>query len=140
MDSKKEIAIIGPNGEKRAASLSWYERRWTEGDCNPTECVIDFRADGFDIQTRGFDVFDAFCKLRDQLAAHGFYPFCYGASRYVHASGMLRDFSGGHLAYKFQMGRPVLPEDIVDIFATGPDVEVSTVAEQKAFWLKFLGR
>jgi hypothetical protein len=46
--------------------------------------------------------------------------------------------AAGEKAYKMQIGKPVGLEDLVEIFETGPDVEVSTVAAQKAFWHEWL--
>jgi hypothetical protein len=48
--------------------------------------------------------------------------------------------SAGMAAYRLKKGRPTQKEDIVDIFNTGPDVEVATVAAQKEFyseWFNF---
>jgi hypothetical protein len=138
VSSEREITITGPGGEKRVVTVSWHERQWNECGCSRTECTIHLRAEGFDIKSVGYDIFEAFCGIRDQLAAQSFYPLCYGASRSCYLSGMLRDMSGGHVVYKLQPGRPVSTKDIVNIFDSGPGVEVATVAQQKAFWLKFL--
>jgi len=51
---------------------------------------------------------------------------------------MLRDMASGLRAYKLQMGKSAGLEDDVDIFETGPDVEVVTVAAQRAFWSEWL--
>ena len=126
--------MIGPGGERRPATVLCDVRHWSEGGFGQRECSIQLCAEGFDIHSAAWDFFEAFCGVRDQLAAHGFYPLCYGASRNVHPSGMLRDMAAGRSAYKVQMGRPARMEDLVDIFETGPDVEVATVAVQRAFW------
>jgi hypothetical protein len=93
---------------------------------------------GFNISGVGSDFFEAFCGIRDQLATHGFYPLCYGASLNVFPSPMSRDMSAEMVAYKMQPGRPVEVKDLVDIFETGPDLQISTVAAQKPFWSKWL--
>jgi hypothetical protein len=100
--------------------------------------MIELRADEFDLHSAAWDFFEAFCGIRDQLATKGFFPLCYGASRYVYPSGLCRDWSAGLIAYRMEMGRVVRKGDEVKIFDTGQDVEVATVAEQKAFWRKWL--
>jgi len=40
----------------------------------------------------------------------------------------------GISAYRLTIGKAVSIEDLVNIFETSPDLEVSTVAAQKAFW------
>jgi len=129
---------VGPGGEKRTATLSCHRHFWNEGSYDRRECTIQLRAEGFDIHSTAHDFFEAFCGIRDQLAAHDFYPLCYGASRCVYPSGMLRDMVSGLTAYKLQMGKSAGLEDHVDIFETGPDVEVVTVAAQRAFWSEWL--
>jgi hypothetical protein len=129
--------MIGPGGKKLAATVSCHVHHWNEGNVSRRECTIELRAEGFDIQSTAFDFFEAFCGIRDQLAAQDLYPLCYGASRCVYPSGMLRDTGAGLCAYKLQLGRPVRSEEIIGIFATGPDVEVATVAAQRAFWLEW---
>jgi hypothetical protein len=64
----------------------------------------------------------------------GFFPLCYGASQCFYPSGLCRDMAAGLIAYRMQMGRAVRRGDEVNIFDTGPDVEVATVAAQPAFF------
>jgi len=136
--SMKEITLIGPSGEKLAATVHCDTRHWTEKRFfrrfSQRECTIQLRAEGFDLQSAAWDFFEAFCGIREQLGAKGFYPLCYGASKFVYPSGMCRDMSAGLVAYRMHKGRAVCEEDVVNIFDTGPDVEVSTVAEQRAFF------
>jgi len=128
---------LGRVAKSFPATVSCHVQHWNEGNFNRRECTIELRAEGFDIRSTAFDFFEAFCGIRDQLAAQDLYPLCYGASRCVYPSGTSRDTGAGLSAYKLQMGRPVRSEEIVGIFATGPDVEVATVAAQRAFWLEW---
>lgn len=122
--SMREITLVGPSGEKRPATVSCDERHCNEKGYSRRECTIQLRADGFDLQSAAWDFFGAFCGIRDQLAVNGFYPLCYGASRCVYPSGLLRDMALGLEAYRMQIGRAVRAEDAVNIFDTGPDVEL----------------
>jgi hypothetical protein len=112
------------------------ERGWRRGQRR--ECSIQLRAEGFNIDCTAGNFFDAFCKIREQLAAHDFYPLCYGASRNVYPSGACRDMGSGVTAYKMRIGNAVRQEDMVGIFETGPDVEVATVAAQREFYSEWL--
>jgi hypothetical protein len=84
------------------------------------------------------DYFGALCQIRVELEAAGWRPLCYGGSRNVYPSGMCRDMGRGLKAYKLQLGRPAALTDLVQIFDTGPDVEPSSVEEQKQFWQAWL--
>jgi hypothetical protein len=84
------------------------------------------------------DYFEALCQIRERLAEGGLHPFCYGASLNVYPSGMARDMGAGLKAYKMTIGKHARLEDLVEIFAAGPDVKPSTVAEQRAFWERWL--
>jgi hypothetical protein len=134
---EREITLVGPNGERRAANVFCDQRDWSENGFSRRECRIELCADEFDLQSAAWDFFEAFCGIRDQLATQGFFPLCYGASRCVYPSGLCRDMSAGLIAYRMQMGRGVRKGDEVNIFDTGPDVEVATVAEQKESWCKW---
>jgi hypothetical protein len=46
---------------------------------------------------------------------------------------MARDMGSGLRAYKMTLGQPASRQDLVDIFATGPDVVPATIVEQEAF-------
>jgi hypothetical protein len=134
----QKITLVGRDGNELVATVSSHERHWNEGGFSRRECAIELCAEGIDIHSAADDFFEAFCGIRDQLAAHDFYPLCYGASRCVYPSGLLRDMGSGLEAYKLQMGKPVCEEDIVNIFENGPDVEVATVSAQRAFFVEWL--
>ena len=79
----------------------------------------------------GGDYFDSLAKARDRLIGKGIFPNCYGASKKVWPSAMSRDMGSGLKAYKIQIGDPAT--EIVSIFDSGKDVEISTPKEQKEY-------
>jgi hypothetical protein len=88
------------------------------------------------------DYFEALALIRRELEADGWLLSCYGASKNVYPSAMARDMGRGLKAYKTYLGQRSRREDLVDIFATGPDVEPASVDEQIAFhrqWPESLG-
>ncbi len=133
MEVQHEITIANASGAKGLGVVSGDSRHWLEGGFRRRECRLHLRYEGAELLGIGNDFFDAFCRIREQLAERGLVPMCYGASRRVYPSGMGRDMGGGLKAYKLEMGRPTRREDLVAIFDTGPDVEIATVADQKAF-------
>ena len=132
----EEITLAGPSDTKQLAHLTCDVRDWAGQSIRHTECSIRLLSDDFDISGIDTDFFGAFCKVREQLASRHFYPLCYGASRNVHPSGMGRDMALGLVAYMLQIGKPA--QDTVQIFEAGPDIELSTVADQRAFWEEWL--
>ncbi len=98
---------------------------------------------GGDITCQAPDYFEALCQIRHRLEADGWRPVCYGSSRNVYPSGMCRDMELGLRAYKLQPGRRAVVADMVKILDAGPDVEPSSVEEQRQFWMEWrrsLGR
>ena len=65
--------------------------------------------------------------------AKGLIPICYGASENVYPSGMCLDMGSGSRAYLWGKKGPL---SLVDIFATGPEVIPSTVADQSDSFAK----
>ena len=110
--------------------------------CSPEagHCRVSFRCRGRVFEESASDYFDAFCRVRERLEEERLIPFCYGASLNVFPSGMCRDMSAGMKAYRMTIGKQVDPKnDLVSIFAEGPDVIPATVTRQKEHfddWLK----
>ena len=133
MHLQREIMIAGPSGTKKPAVISGDVRHWSEGGFSHRECNLTLCYDSVEVHGVGTDFFNAFCRIREQLARSGIYPVCYGASRNVYPSGMSRDMGAGLKAHRLQMGRQAQLEDLVHIFDSGPDIELATVEAQKAF-------
>ena len=107
--------------------------------------VVEFRGDGRSCELLRFGTnetrstaSEALARVRLQLEPQGLIPVCYGASRRVFPSGMARDMGRGLKAYKLALGETASTDDLVEIFATGPDVQPTTVAEQRAFFEAWL--
>lgn len=89
---------------------------------------------------RGF--FFALQKLRKQLEAEGKLLAIMGSCRNVYPSPMMSDMGDGIFAYRLTPKRQALRKDVVNIFDPCERNQISTVAEQDAFytnWLKSLG-
>ena len=93
---------------------------------------------GGEITGEASDYFEAMCQVRNQLEADSWRPVCYGSSRNVYPSGMCWGMGLGLKAYKLQPGRRAVLADLVNIFDAGPDVEPSSVDEQRQFWQGWL--
>lgn len=102
-------------------------------DLSDIECQLTLKWAGGELQRTEGDYFEAFCRIREQLAEQNVLPMCYGASRRVVLSGMGRDMAAGLKVYKVMLGKEASIKDLVDIFETGEDVEPVSVAEQREF-------
>ncbi|MBD7923494.1 hypothetical protein [Xanthomonas bonasiae] len=105
-------------------------------------CRLELSFKDGDVLGTGPDFFEALLSLRRQLEPKGLLLFVYGASRNVWPSGMSRSMGLGVKAYRMTKGKQALTRDLVDIFATGSDVEPVTIAEQEQFrneWFASLG-
>ena len=105
-------------------------------------CHLSFEYPGGEITAEESDYFEAMCQIRLKLETVGWRPICYGSSKCVYPSGMCREMGRGLKAYKLRFGRPARLDDLVGIFETGPDIEPSSVAEQRQFfnhWVQRIG-
>jgi hypothetical protein len=97
-------------------------------------CRLRFTFRGQIVEAEASDYFEAFCKIRLELEKEKIIPFCYGASLNVYPSGMARDMGKGLKAYRMTIGKDARTEDVVDIFADGPDVIPAYVKLQRDYW------
>lgn len=124
-----QIDLVNASGETRTAHLSG-NHHWN----GPLPvCRLTLNAGDITASGEGPDYFDAFCRIREELAAHGLVPRCYGASRDVYPSGMGRDMGLGLKAYRMTLGQHVTGDDLVSIFDSAPDLDPASVAEQEQF-------
>jgi len=129
-----EITLRGASGDEIPAVV-----RYGPAD---GRCHMHLRYEKYDLRSAASDYFDALAELREQLERRGLVTLCYGASRNVFPSGMARDMGAGLSAYKLALGHRPSQSDLVPILATGPEVQPTTVAEQRAFfesWLASIG-
>ncbi len=96
-------------------------------------CHVTLHCRGCDYKGVSWNFFDALCSARLQLEPQGLIPVCYGASKNVYPSGMCLDMGSGSRAYLWGKKGPL---SLVDIFATGPEVIPSTVADQRDSFAK----
>jgi hypothetical protein len=102
-------------------------------------CQIDLRMDdGFAARGEGNDLFAALTAVRQTLEENGIQIACNGARPNVHGSGMLRDASNGRRAYVLALPRTRNKPEVVDIFDPAPIGSVGTVAEQAAWYQRWL--
>jgi len=94
---------------------------------------IEFAYRGRSITAEASDYFEALCQIRLELEKERLLPFCYGASLNVYPSEMARQMGGALKAYRLQRGKHARTQDLVDIFAEGPDVTPCFVSLQREF-------
>jgi len=109
-------------------TLSHYESE-EEG----SSCVVELRFDERTISGKSEDFFDALIQVRRTLEKENVLLLVYGGSKNVWPSAMARSMGAGLRAYKMTMGKQALKTDLVEIFASGPDVQPCTVAEQEKY-------
>jgi hypothetical protein len=139
MPIRHELTLIG-QVESHAAVLLQDESGEVLDD---PVCRLELQFNGKQFQASGPDFFEALLGIRRQLEPAGLLVQIYGGSRNVWPSGMSRSMGLGVQAYKMAKGKQALMRDLVDIFATGADVEPVTIAEQEKFrdeWFASLGR
>jgi hypothetical protein len=95
---------------------------------------------------RGYDLFDAFRKLRLQLEPIGVRVCVSGARTDAYSSGMLRDMGGGQMVYLLRkhglIGRSfrfatIRRRKAVYIFSSAPCNSIGSVDEQKDYFEKW---
>ena len=129
MDDQHRVYLVGGNDDETAIFTLF-----DGGD----HCRLRCEYRGKAVESTATDFFQSLCNVRDLLAEDGLIPFCYGASLNVYPSGMARDMGQGLKAYKLAMGRHAKREDLVEIFAEGPDVIPASIALQEQFWRDWL--
>jgi hypothetical protein len=118
-------------------TLSHYESENAE-----SPCVIELRLNERTIIGKSEDYFDALIQVRKTLEKDSVFLLIYGVSKNVWPSAMARSMGAGLRAYKMTMGKQAVTADLVEIFASGPDVQPCTVVEQEKYkdeWFVSLG-
>jgi hypothetical protein len=133
-----EIQLANEAGGKIPATLDCETTYWNEGKFSRRTCRINLHFGDSEITAHDRDFFEAFCRVREQLAKMHLIPLCYGANRNVFSSGMLRDMANGLTAYRMEMGRRVKRGDAVRIFDSGSDIDPVSVEVQKQFFDQWL--
>jgi hypothetical protein len=129
MDEQHRVYLIGGNDDETAIFTLF-----DEGEHCRLRCEYRDKA----VESTATDFFQPLCDLRGLLAKDGLIPFCYGASLDVYPSGMARDMGRGLRAYKLAVGRHAKIDNLVEIFAEGPDVIPASVSVQEEFYRDWL--
>lgn len=84
------------------------------------------------------DLFASLALIRESLEKSNQFILCNGSRIDVAPSRMSRQMGGGRKAYQLQKGKQALLEDLVDIFEPIKKEAVSTVAEQRSYYKKWI--
>jgi len=134
------VSLILADGSKSPLKLDVEESvdngkmQYTITGSDESRTVIGTSEQGF---------FDALRKLRLVLERDKILLFCFGASENVYPSGMQVSMGSCDLAYRTQIGKQALREDIVSIFDADDSLRPSTVEQQELFhtrWIASLGQ
>jgi hypothetical protein len=138
-----DLSLVDATGQVILANAEADCRNWTEDGLHKTEVRLVVRWAAGEVLGVDWNYFAALCRVREQLAALGLTPRCYGACRNLVLSGMCLDMALGGKGYLARLGQPTGLSDLVSIFASGPDMDLASVAEQEEFkraWLRSLER
>jgi len=92
-----------------------------------------------DLQSSGFDLFEAFAGVRASLELLGVVLECNGSRIDVYPSPMLRQATRGRSAYVLSLPRSENKPEVVDIFAAASSgSRFGTVTEQRAWFEAWL--
>jgi len=132
-DRTFELELVAESGDCVCATMRVRYRLWTEKGFSKSEVRLEFRWPWKRVRASDYNYFDALCRAREQLSALGFKPRCYGACRNLVVTGMWADMASGEVGYLTELGRPVTRRDMVNIFDSGPDMDLVSVDEQAAY-------
>ncbi len=138
-----DLSLVDAAGQVILANAETECRIWTEDGLDRTEVRLVVRWAAGEALGVDWNYFAALCRVREQMAALGLTPRCYGACRNLVLSGMCLDMTLGGKGYLAHLGRPTGLSDLVSIFASGPNMDLASVAEQEEFkqaWLRSMGR
>lgn len=131
VEDERAITLLVRDGTRQHAVLTIYEPH--RDPLASDRCRVSLSSGHTRVTAGAADYFGALIALRRQLEAHGLLVECYGASRWVWASGMQRDMGMGRVAYRLDRHQRGSRPPEVHVFDTGPDVEAVTVDEQREY-------
>jgi len=129
-DNQQSVLLLSGN---QAPVTGVFTLQTTDGGC-----TLSLEFPGKRLAATKSDYFEALCAIRRELEQDGITPNCYGACRDCYPSGMGRDMGLGLRIYRLEIGRPAGIKDLVSLFAAGPEMDLTTVAEQERFWREWL--
>lgn len=110
---------------------------WDQSPGDPDQVRLDLALNGQTLTEIAETYFDALVALRRRLEAKQLRPKCYGACRNVYPSPMILSMGNAENAYQLTLGKHGRIEDLVNIFATSPEIVPVSVDEQEAFYAKW---
>jgi hypothetical protein len=131
MAEHKTLKIVSASGQIREVAFCI-----SRGD----PCVVETgEYDNRKLRAEASDLFDCLVKIRLDLELEGAKILCNGARLDAFPSPMARDMGGGRKVYLLRMGEPAQLENLVNTFDEAPIEKIASVAEQKKFYLDWLG-
>lgn len=131
----KVVEIVSSDGRRTPGEF----RLWEESPEDTDKVLLELRfGDRVLTVNRESGFFDALCAVRKTLELEGLRPLCFGASKDVYPSPMIRSMGSGERAYRLTLGRPARTEDLVSVFDADLSVVPVSVEEQEAFYRKWL--
>ncbi len=129
-EKSRDVELLMPNGRLITCRLFFPESApWY---------LEFFRSGGEWKVYEGEDLFECLAALRKDLDADGIKLLCNGSRRDVFSSTSTRSLGGGDHAYRLIPGCKADKDCLVDLFDYAPPALVSTVEEQKDFFLDWL--
>ena len=128
-----ELELADEAGARIPATVDCAAKYWNDGQFSRRTCSISLKFGETQLSASEHDFFEALCRLREQFVTLGLAPLCYGACRNVFPSAMLRDMADGLRAYRLRLGSRGKPE-VVEIFSSGDDLDIVSVATQRQFY------
>jgi len=138
MTREYEIVLMNHLGQQFTGKVSCELQYISKGDTETRICSARLSWNRQEFAATGEDFFSAFAEVRRQLEPSNIRVFCHGACRNVYPSGMLRDMAKGLRAYKLSFGKKSNRSDVVGIFDRGPDMDISSVEDQRRFYDQWL--
>jgi hypothetical protein len=137
-----DLSLIDATGQFIPANAHVGCEDWSEGGLRKTEVRLVVQWAAGEAAGVDWNYFAALCRVREQLTTIGLAPRCYGACRNLVLSSMCFDMALGRKGYLARLGQRTRLSDLVSIFASAPDMDLTSVAEQEEFkreWLRSLG-
>jgi hypothetical protein len=129
----KPVDIVTSDGKIVAGEFTL----WEEAPDDPDHVRVDLRFADEGVTAVADTFFDALAEIRKVIENKGLRPRCFGASRDVYPSPMIRSMGSGDKAYRLRLGCPAKTEDLVPIFASDPEIIVTSVEGQEEFYQKW---
>ncbi len=110
---------------------------------NSIELVINNKRERSSIAVEGREyvadnLFDALLLLRERLESNNVKILCTGSRYDVYPSRMSIQMSNGRKAYQLTLGKQAEENDVVDIFTPASVEQIGTVADQRAFYKRWI--